>query len=253
MSGNAEILAEEYEVLESIFPEEVERLSEDVLRIRVEPEDSFSAAKLVVSLQVHYTPEYPDELPNLQLEALEGEITDEEQEFLIEGMKTAGTESLGMAMVFTLTSWLSQALVGVLDDRARKLKEAEDKKFAEYEEAEAAKKRGTPVTPETFMALQKRLAEQARNRRNKAEDERIRALTGKEREEYKKVLVRPTGRQLFETGKTSAQADLEYEDDDAGGEFSYDRYSREERDKVRLEREKEQESGGAPAVIYDSD
>jgi hypothetical protein len=126
------------------------------------------------------------------------------------------------------------------------------------------------------MALQKRLAEQARNRRNKAEDERIRALTGKEREEYKKVLVRPTGkcffqyrvsrgrrpadftsrctgRQLFETGKTSAQADLEYEDDDAGGEFSYDRYSREERDKVRLEREKEQESGGAPAVIYDSD
>lgn len=95
---------------------------------------SYLSFSVVVSLQVHYTPEYPDELPNLQLEALEGEITDEEQEFLIEGMKTAGTESLGMAMVFTLTSWLSQALVGVLDDRARKLKEAEDKKFAEYEE-----------------------------------------------------------------------------------------------------------------------
>jgi len=43
------------------------------------------------------------------------------------------------------------------------------------------------------MALQKRLAEQAKERRNKAEDERIRALTGKEREEYKKVLIRPTG------------------------------------------------------------
>lgn len=139
-------------------------------------------------------------------------------------------------------------------------------------QAEAAKKRGTPVTPETFIALQKRLAEQARNRRNKTEDERIRALTGKEREEYKKVLTRPTGeslclphlqmielipactgRQLFETGKTSAQADLEYDDDDAGGEFSYDRYSREERDKARLEREKQEDSGGAAAIIYDSD
>ena len=89
---------------------------------------------MTVSLLVKYTPEYPDELPDLELAALEGELDDDEQEFLIEGMKTAGTESLGMAMVFTLTSWLSQALVGVLDDRSRRLKEAEDKKFAEYEE-----------------------------------------------------------------------------------------------------------------------
>jgi hypothetical protein len=69
--------------------------------------------------------------------------------------------------------------------------------FYRFVQAEAAKKRGTPVTPETFMALQKRLAEQARERRNRAEDERIRALTGKEREEYKKVLVRPTGKTLL--------------------------------------------------------
>jgi hypothetical protein len=61
------------------------------------------------------------------------------------------------------------------------------------------------------------------------------------------------GRQLFETGKTSAQADLEYDDDEGGGEFSYDRYSREERDRVRLEQEKEQDRSGAPAINYDSD
>lgn len=93
---------------------------------------------VTVSLTVKYTPEYPDELPDLELEALEGDLEDDEQELLIEGMKTAGNESLGMAMVFTLTSWLSQALVGVLDDRSRKLKEAEDKKFAEYEEVSHA-------------------------------------------------------------------------------------------------------------------
>jgi hypothetical protein len=63
-----------------------------------------------------------------------------------------------------------------------------------------------------------------------------------------------TGRQLFETGKTSAQADVDYEDDDAGAEFSYDRYSREERDRLRLEQEnaEAQQSKGLP-VDYDSD
>jgi hypothetical protein len=44
------------------------------------------------------------------------------------------------------------------------------------------------------MALQKRLADQANDRKKKTEEERLRALTAKEREEYKKVLVRPTGK-----------------------------------------------------------
>jgi len=44
------------------------------------------------------------------------------------------------------------------------------------------------------MALQKRLADQANDRKKKAEEERLRALTAKEREEYKKVLVRATGK-----------------------------------------------------------
>jgi hypothetical protein len=67
-------------------------------------------------------------------------------------------------------------------------------------QAEAARKRGTPVTPETFMALQKRLADQANGRKKKAEEERLRALTAKEREEYKKVLVRATGMFMTRTG-----------------------------------------------------
>ena len=89
---------------------------------------------VVVSLQVDYTPNYPDELPDLQVEPLEGELTEEETEHLLEGMRAEGSESLGMAMVFTLTTWLKEALVDVLEDRSRKLKEAEDKRHAEYEE-----------------------------------------------------------------------------------------------------------------------
>jgi len=128
-------------------------ISENALRIRVEPEDAFSAAKcksgwsdraitshcrryhtVIVSLQIDYTPNYPDELPDLQVEPLEGDLTEEETEHLLEGMRTAGSESLGMAMVFTLTTWLKDALVDVLEDRSRRLKEAEDKRHAEYEE-----------------------------------------------------------------------------------------------------------------------
>ena len=84
-------------------------------------------------------------------------------------------------------------------------------------------------------------------------DRQVRHVTGSNIASKLDLIPLGTGRQLFETGKTSAQADLEYEDDDAGGEFSYDRYSREERDKARLEREKQEESGGTPAIMYDSD
>jgi hypothetical protein len=49
-------------------------------------------------------------------------------------MKTLGEESLGMAMVFTLTSWLKEALSRVIHERVRLAKEIEDRKFAEAEE-----------------------------------------------------------------------------------------------------------------------
>jgi hypothetical protein len=148
---------------------------------------------VVVSLQVNYTASYPDELPELQLEALEGDLSEQEAETLLQGMRSTGEESLGMAMVFTLTSWLKEGLTEVLEERSRKVKEAEDRKAAEYEEAEAAKKRGTAVTPESFMTLQKKIAVRARQRRLRAEEEKVKSLSGKEREEYKKVATRATG------------------------------------------------------------
>lgn len=51
---------------------------------------------------VQYPPEYPDVLPELELEAETGELRDDEREQLLAELKTVGEESLGMAMVFTL-------------------------------------------------------------------------------------------------------------------------------------------------------
>lgn len=89
---------------------------------------------MIVSLEVTYTPTYPDSLPHLSLSPLEGELTPSENDRLIKGMQETGEESLGMAMVFTLTSWLKEALVDILKDRERARKEEEDRKYKEFEE-----------------------------------------------------------------------------------------------------------------------
>lgn len=108
-------------------------------------------------------------------------------------MAAIGTESLGMAMVFTMISYLKEHLVQVLEARNRKQREEEDRRYAEMEEKEAARKRGTPVTPESFTALMNKLRQKALEAKKKAEEERVKALPPKEREEYKKIQSRPSG------------------------------------------------------------
>lgn len=50
----------------------------------------------VLSLVITYSPTYPDELPEIGLEVLEGELDDEEQEQLVMGLIGCATDSLGM-------------------------------------------------------------------------------------------------------------------------------------------------------------
>lgn len=249
MADNAEVLQEEYEVLESIFPDELEKVSDDTIRIRVEPDDPITSQPLITSLQVIYPPTYPDAVPDLTIEATEGELTQEETTELLDEMKALGEESLGMAMVFTLTSWLKEALSKVIHERVRVAKEIEDKKSAAAEEAEAARKRGTPVTTESFAELTKRLRLAADAKRVRLEEERIRALPPKEREEYKKIAARPTGKQLFETMKNLADSDIAYTEEGVA-EVDLSQYSREERDMARQEAEEAEEEG---VKFYDSD
>ncbi len=226
---------------------------------------------MVTTLEVTYPATYPDAVPDLKLTADEGELTGAEMVQVMDGMQAVGEESIGMAMVFTLTSWLKEELSRVVHERVRIAKEIEDKKFAEAEEvsaaagryhctvvdasdggqAEAARKRGTPVTKESFEALTKRLREAAEIRRKKSEEDRVRALPTKEREEYKKVAARPTGRQLFETLKTLATSDMQYEEEGVA-EVDFSQYSREERDRARQEAEDAEKEDQA-VKFYDSD
>ena len=60
-------------------------------------------------------------------------------------------------------------------------------------QAEAARTRGTPLTPQTFQEWRIRFTNELKQKREKEEDERIRALPPKEREDVRKRRERLSG------------------------------------------------------------
>lgn len=62
-------------------------------------------------------------------------------------------------------------------------------------QAEEARTRGTPVTIESFKAWKSKFDKETSERRGQDEEEKLRGLTPKEREETKKIGTRLTGPQ----------------------------------------------------------
>ncbi|EJT51376.1 hypothetical protein A1Q1_07348 [Trichosporon asahii var. asahii CBS 2479] len=273
MADHEAILAEEFEVLESIFPDELE-IVDNVVRIRVEPEEEVSGHPLTVTLVVSYPETYPDVIPDMGLEDIDeesGTLREGEADAVVEQLKQTAEESLGMAMTFTLATAAREALSAVLATRLRKEQEEDDARAAAYEEEEKAKTRGTPLTKDRYLSWRKTFLEELKKKRAKEEEEKVRAMGSKEREEYKKRRDRPsgeytpscqstamfwdqsheatqsanklttTGRQLFETAKVSATSDEAlYEDGEA---VDMSKYTREERDAARWAEEGEGKAG----------
>ncbi|KAG8711860.1 hypothetical protein FRC09_020380 [Ceratobasidium sp. 395] len=212
-------------------------ISDDELKISVEPEEGVVESDLKVQLTVRYTPEYPNEVPELELEPEEGDLEKSEIEELIEGMKTVGTDSLGMAMVFTLITHLREALVTTVQRRAAKEKEVEQEKERQLMEAEAARTKGTPVTVESFGAWKIKFMAEMKELQEREDEERLKTFTPKERDEWKKAKTKPSGRQLFEKNRDLATSDANYIED---GVTSVDvtKYDRTDR------HEEEEEEGG---------
>ncbi|KAH7343478.1 ubiquitin-conjugating enzyme/RWD-like protein [Rhizoctonia solani] len=210
MSDYKAAIQEEYEVLESIFPDELKKISEDKIQVDVVPEEGEIDSDLKVLLGVNYTTNYPDEVPNISLELEEGELEEEEIESLITGMKNVGEENLGMAMVFTLVTHLREALVEVIQKRIDKEKKLELEKERQLMEAEAARTKGTPVTVESFNQWRIKFMSEIKEIQEREEDEKLKTLSPKEREEWKKSKSKPTGRQLFEKNRDLATSDATY-------------------------------------------
>ncbi|KAJ7452449.1 RWD-domain-containing protein [Mycena galericulata] len=203
---SSDVLLEEFEVLESIYPSELTKISETIIQLDVEPEDYDSTdggEQLKLTLEVQYPPDYPDVLPDMSLHAIEGEgdIEDSEINDLLKGLRAVGEENLGIAMTFTLVSHLREQLSSLVKMRAERKRKEEMEKERLALEAEEARTRGTPVTPETFKVWKIKFDQELAAAKKAREDEKLRGLTPKEREEIKRSVGRLSGRQLFERNK----------------------------------------------------
>jgi len=213
---SSEVLSEEFEVLESIYPSELTKLSERAVRIDIEPEEAEEGDdELKIALEVHYTDDYPDALPDLAINTIEGSLHQEEVDELLNELRRVGEENLGMAMTFTLASQLREQLVSLIHSRAERRKQEESEKERQAIEAEEARTRGTPVTIESFNVWKAKFDRELAAKKAREEEERLKAMSPKEREEYKKLATRLSGRQLFERDKNLAISDDSLIEEDA--------------------------------------
>ncbi|KAI9302681.1 hypothetical protein BJ944DRAFT_166806, partial [Cunninghamella echinulata] len=174
----------ELEALESIYPDEYER---------------------GLSLHITYTPNYPDELPEFEIDVIEGDIS----------------KSLGMAMIFTMASLLKEALNEMVMGVQRIREEAEEERKRKIEEVENAKFHGTQVTIERFLAWKK-----AFDKEMEALEDQVKLARAKE------LKNKLTGRQLFEQDKSLALSDAKYMEE---GDVSVDASQYEKEQPVAVE------------------
>lgn len=162
-------------------------------------------------LRVTYPDSYPDVLPELSLNVLDGTLEDQESDTLMAELTMIGEENIGMAMTFTLISHIREKLLALLQSRVeRKRKEAVEKERLEIEvlisslsssllshvgspQAEEARTRGTPVTAETFLAWKLTFHKETAAHRVMEQEEHLKGLPAKERDELRKIGTRLTG------------------------------------------------------------
>ncbi|GES73061.1 RWD-domain-containing protein [Rhizophagus clarus] len=194
---------QELEVLKSIYPDEFEEISEGEFRIRLEPEEQDSITPLTLALHIKYTPTYPEEVPEISIETIDGSIDTDEHEKLYSGLMNVAQDSLGMAMVFTLSSLLKDLLTSFVVEREEKRKKEEEDKIKKQIEAEQAKFQGTKVTIASFLEWKENFEKELEEK-----EKATKSLAIIKKEEAKKS--KPTGRQLFEQDESLAKSDMTY-------------------------------------------
>ncbi|KAG0740951.1 hypothetical protein G6F57_001226 [Rhizopus arrhizus] len=220
----------EIEALQSIYPEEFEAISDSEFRISVYPEEQDPESPRALSLHVTYTPNYPDELPEYEIEQIEGQVPETYLSKIHESVKNAAKESIGMAMVFSMVMIIKEELDNILLDVKRAEEELANEKKRKEEEAEHAKFVGTKVTRESFMDWKKKFDAELAEKDAVLIAQRLKELKGK-----------LPGRALFEQDKTLAMSDAKYMDE---GDVSVDisQFDKSERGGVLDEEEQEDEN-----------
>lgn len=213
---------EEREVLDSIFPDEIQDINDSEYRVTINldpPQDDDEASESpVIILNVRYPESYPDEAPYLDISqppnAPKHKHLDIQQDKarLLEALEPTIEESMGMAMVFTLVSTLKDAAELLISERAQAVQAQKDFEAAEAEAEENRKFEGEKVTRETFLAWREKF-------RQEMKEEAERKLAEQEAEDKKKrgkvEEKKLTGRQLWEQGLAGKTIDEDEEGEDA--------------------------------------
>ncbi|KAI5855683.1 ubiquitin-conjugating enzyme/RWD-like protein [Tricharina praecox] len=215
---------EEIEVLQSIYPDELQLLTPTSFRIKLlldpPPLPGASADSIetepIILLHVSYPPTYPSVAPDLDVTLDEGSPSSwlefpEDKGVLLDAVRETIEENLGMAMVFTLTSTLKEAAENLILERATKQDKAREDQLRLEEEKEMEKFRGELVTSERFIEWRDRFKREAEEAKRKiVEDEEAEGKRGQKaniKVEEKKL----TGKELWERG-LAGNADEEEEE-----------------------------------------
>ena len=219
---------EEREVLESIFPDEIQWISDTEFRITitldlppdpdappVDEDGNDEGEAPVLVLSVRYPDEYPDKAPALELQPVPNAPTHRhfsvaaDREVILRELEATVEENLGMAMVFALVSTAKEAAERLVEERrGAAAREREEAKMA-AEREENAKFHGTPVTRETFIKWREGFMREMEEQRQREEEERLEAL---KKARGPKEPVKLTGKQLWQRGLVGKVVEEEDED-----------------------------------------
>ncbi|KAG1467849.1 hypothetical protein G6F56_004178 [Rhizopus delemar] len=169
----------EIEALQSIYPDEFEGISDSEFRIPVYPDEQDPENPRALSLHVTYTPNYPDELPEYEIEPIEGQVPEKYLSKIEELVRNAAEESVGMAMVFSMVMIIKEELDNIVLDVQRAEQELINENKRKEEEAEQAKFNGTKVNTESFMQWKKQFDAELAEKDAVVLAQRLKELKGK--------------------------------------------------------------------------
>ncbi|KAI0465259.1 hypothetical protein LJB42_000486 [Komagataella kurtzmanii] len=205
---------QENEILESIYPDELERISDTEFTISLLLETA-SERKHRLILHVTYPETYPEVTPDLKVsvddsfDAEEGGESDDEESsseeqvvrleneifFTSDDLKKLefklideAYDNIGIPSIFSLTSTLKDAAETLFQEKLNKATKEHEEELLKIEREEQKKFRGTPVTVESFNAWRLRF------RKELGLDEKLK----KRLEKLHKGKL--TGKEIFERG-----------------------------------------------------
>jgi len=104
-------------------------------------------------------------------------------------------------MTFTLVSHLREQLSQLVRSKLEEQRQRDSEKERLALEAEERRTVGTPVTVESFKAWKEKFDKELAIKKLHEDEEHLKNMTPKEREEWRRSGTRLTGRQLFERNK----------------------------------------------------